>query len=63
MLRKLFRPKAIVHWDIIEKETVDTKSGKEQEFIFIPQKVAETKLSDGLKIYMHKIRPYDYCHM
>ena len=23
MLRKLFRPKAIVHWDIIEKETVD----------------------------------------
>ena len=23
MLRKLFRPKANVHWDIIEKETVD----------------------------------------
>ena len=23
MLRKLFRPKTIVHWDIIEKETVD----------------------------------------
>ena len=23
MLRKLFRPKATVHWDIIEKETVD----------------------------------------
>jgi len=23
MLRKLFRPKAIVHWAIIEKETVD----------------------------------------
>jgi site-specific recombinase XerD len=23
MLRKLFRPKAVVHWDIIEKETVD----------------------------------------
>ena len=86
MLRKLFRPKAIVHWDIIEKDTVDeiifrtdnvrnrlmlelmarggmrvgevlkltpadilgrklilndTKSGKEQELIFIPQKVAD----------------------
>ena len=86
MLRKLFRPKATVHWDIIEKETVDeiifrtnnvrnrlmlelmarggmrvgevlkltphdildrklllndTKSGKEQELIFIPQKVAD----------------------
>jgi integrase len=92
MLRKLFRPKAIVHWDIIEKETVDeiifrtdnirnrlmlelmarggmrvgevlkltpndildrklilkdTKSGKEQELIFIPQKVA-----DRLKEYV-----------
>ncbi len=92
MLRKLFRPKAIVHWDIIEKETVDeiifrtnnvrnrlmlelmarggmrvgevlkltpndildrklilndTKSGKEQEIIFIPQKVA-----DRLKEYV-----------
>ena len=23
MLRKLFRPKAFVHWEIIEKETVD----------------------------------------
>jgi integrase len=23
MLRKLFRPKAVVHWDIIEKENVD----------------------------------------
>jgi hypothetical protein len=23
MLRKLFRPKAAVHWDIIEKDTVD----------------------------------------
>jgi integrase len=93
MLRKLFRPKATVHWDIIEKETVDeiifrtgnvrnrlmlelmarggmrigevlkltpndiqdrklflkdTKSGKEQELIFIPQKVA-----DRLKEYVH----------
>ena len=83
MLRKLFRPKAIVHWDIIEKKTVDeiifrtnnvrnrlmlelmarggmrvgevlkltpndiidrklilndTKSGKQQELIFIPKK-------------------------
>ena len=92
MLRKLFRPKATVHWDIIEKETVDeiifrtnnvrnrlmlelmarggmrvgevlkltphdildrklllndTKSGKEQELIFIPQKVA-----DRLKEYV-----------
>ena len=92
MLRKLFRPKAIVHWDIIEKETVDeiifrtnnvrnrlmlelmarggmrvgevlkltpndildrklvlndTKSGKEQEIVFIPQKVA-----DRLKEYV-----------
>ncbi|MCP4930465.1 MAG: site-specific integrase [Candidatus Marinimicrobia bacterium] len=99
MLRKLFRPKAIVHWDIIEKETVDeiifrtdnvrnrlmlelmarggmrvgevlkltpadilgrklilndTKSGKEQELIFIPQKVA-----DRLKEYVRvqKIAP------
>lgn len=99
MLRKLFRPKAIVHWDIIEKETVheiifrtnnarnrlmlelmarggmrvgevlkltpadildrklilnDTKSGKEQELIFIPQKVA-----DRLKEYVRvrKIGP------
>ena len=93
MLRKLFRPKAIVQWEIIEKETVDeiifrtnnprnrlmlelmarggmrvgevlkltpndiqdrklflkdTKSGKEQELIFIPQKVA-----DRLKEYVH----------
>ena len=99
MLRKLFRPKAAVHWDIIEKDTVDeiifrtdnvrnrlmlelmarggmrvgeviklraayildrkliigdTKSGKEQEFIFIPQKVA-----DRLKEYIRvqKIAP------
>jgi len=99
MLRKLLRPKAVVHWDIIEKETVDeiifrtdnvrnrlmlelmarggmrvgevlkltpadilgrklilndTKSGKEQELIFIPQKVA-----DRLKEYVRvqKIAP------
>ena len=99
MLRKLFRPKAVVHWEIIEKETVDeiifrtdnvrnrlmlelmarggmrvsevlnlkpadildrklilndTKSGKEQEIIFIPQKVA-----DRLKEYVRvqKIAP------
>ena len=99
MLRKLFRTKTIVHWDIIEKETVDeiifrtdnvrnrlilelmarggmrvgevlkltsadivdrklilndTKSGKEQELIFIPQKVA-----DRLKEYVRvqKIAP------
>ena len=99
MLRKLFRPKAIAHWDIIEKDTVDeiifrtnnvrnrimlelmarggmrvgevlkltpadildrklilndTKSGKEQELIFIPQKVA-----DRLKEYVRvqKIAP------
>jgi len=99
MLRKLFRPKAGGHWDIIEKETVDeiifrtdnvrnrlmlelmarggmrvgevlkltpndildrklvlkdTKSGKEQELIFIPQKVA-----DRLKEYVRvqKIAP------
>ena len=95
MLRKLFRPKAAVHWDIIEKETVDeiifrtdnvrnrlmlelmarggmrvgevlklraadildrklilndTKGGKEQELIFIPQKVA-----DRLKEYVRAI--------
>jgi len=95
MLRKLFRPKTIVHWEIIEKETVDeiifrtdndrnrlmlelmarggmrigevlkltpadimdrklilndTKSGKEQELIFIPQKVA-----DRLKEYVRAI--------
>jgi site-specific recombinase XerD len=92
MLRKLFRPKANAHWDIIEKETVDeiifrtnnvrnrlmlelmarggmrvgevlkltpadildqklilndTKSSKEQELTFIPQKVA-----DRLKEYV-----------
>jgi integrase/recombinase XerD len=99
MLRKLFRPKEIVHWDIIEKDTVDeiifrtnnvrnrlmlelmarggmrvgevlkltpadildrklilndTKSGNEQELIFIPQKVA-----DRLKEYVRiqKIEP------
>jgi integrase len=99
MLRKLFRPKATVNWDIIEKETVDeiifrtnnirnrlmlelmarggmrvgevlkltpndiidrklilndTKSGKDQELIFIPQKVA-----DRLKEYVRvqKIAP------
>ena len=99
MLRKLFRTKTIVHWDIIEKETVDeiifrtdnvrnrlmlelmarggmrigevlkltptdildrklilndTKSGKERELIFIPQKVA-----DRLKEYVRvqKIAP------
>jgi integrase/recombinase XerD len=97
MLRKLFGQKAIVHWDMIEKETVDEiifrttkirnrlilelmarggmrigevlkltpadiqdrklvlkdpKSGKEQEIIFIPQKVA-----DRLKAFIseHKI--------
>ena len=99
MLRKLFRPKAVVHWDIIEKDTVDeiifrtdnvrnrlmlelmarggmrvgevlkltpadildrklilndTKSGNEQELIFIPQKIA-----DRLKEYVRiqKIEP------
>jgi len=99
MLRKLFRPKANVHWDSIEKETVDeiifrtnnvrnrlmlelmarggmlvgevlkltpvdildrklilndTKSGKEQELIFITQKIA-----DRLKEYVRiqKIAP------
>jgi len=99
MLRKLFRPKANVHWDNIEKDTVDeiifrtdnvrnrlmvelmarggmrvdevlkltpadildrklilndTKSGKQQEIIFIPQKVA-----DRLKEYVRvqKIAP------
>jgi len=99
MLRKLSRPKAVGHWDIIEKETVDeiifrtdnvrnrlmlelmarggmrvgevlkltpndildrklilkdTKSGKEQELIFIPQKAA-----DRLKEYVRvqKIAP------
>ncbi len=97
MLRKLFRQKATVHWDMIEKEAVDEiifrttkirnrlilelmarggmrigevlkltpadiqdrklvlkdpKSGKEQEIIFIPQKVA-----DRLKAFIseHKI--------
>ena len=95
MLRKTFRPKAIVHWDIIEKDIVDeiifrtdnvrnrlmrelmarggmkvseilkltpadilerklilndTKSGREQELIFIPQKVA-----DRLKEYVRAI--------
>jgi integrase len=94
MLRKLFRPKAAFHWDMIEKETVDEiifrttnirdrlilelmarggmrigevlkltpadiqdrklvlkepKSGKEQEIIFIPQKVA-----DRLKAYVRE---------
>ena len=99
MLRKLFRPKANAHWDIIEKETVDeiifrtnnvrnrlmlelmarggmrvgevlkltpadildrklilneTKSGREQELIFIPQKIA-----DRLKeyVWVQKIAP------
>jgi integrase len=99
MLRKLFRPKSFVHWDIIEKDTVDeiifrtdnvrnrlmleliarggmrvgevlkltpndildrklilndTKSGNEQELIFIPQKIA-----DRLKEYVRiqKIAP------
>jgi integrase len=92
MFRKLFKPKAIVHWDIIDKETIDeiifrtnnirnrlmlelmarggmrvgevlkltpadildrklilkdTKSGKAQELIFIPQKIA-----DRLKEYI-----------
>jgi integrase len=102
MLRKLFRPKANVHWDIIEKDTVDeiifrtnnvrnrlmlelmarggmrvgevlkltpadildrklilndTKSGNEQELIFIPQKVA-----DRLKEYVRvqKIAPKQF---
>jgi integrase len=99
MLRKLFRPKANVHWDNIEKDTVDeiifrtdnvrnrlmlelmarggmrvsevlkltpadildrklilndTKSGNQQELIFIPQKIA-----DRLKEYVRvqKIAP------
>jgi integrase/recombinase XerD len=99
MLRKLFKPKAIVHWDIIEKETVDeiifrtnnvcnrlmlglmarggmrvgevlklipndilyrklilndTKSDKDQELIFIPQKVAD-RLKEYIRI--QKIAP------
>ncbi len=99
MLRKLFRPKAVVHWDIIEKDTVDeiifrtdnvrnrlilelmarggmrvsevlkltpadvldrklilndTKSGKQQELIFIPQKVAD-RLKEYIRI--QKIEP------
>jgi integrase len=93
MLRKLYRPKITIQWDILEKETVDElifrttnardrlllelmarggmrvgevlklrpcdvqnrklviydpKSGKEQEIIYIPQKVA-----DRLKEYIH----------
>jgi integrase len=99
MLHKLFRPKAVVYWDILEKDIVDeiifrtdyvrnrlmlepmarggmrvgevlkltpadifnrkliindTKSGKEQELFFIPQKVA-----DRLKEYarVQKIAP------
>ncbi len=100
MLRKLFRPKISVHWDILEKETVDEiifrtidprnrlmlelmarggmrvgevlkltfrdvqnrkliirdpKSGKEQEIIFIPQKVA-----DRLKEYIRTNRINTY---
>jgi len=99
MLRKLFRPKSNVHWDIIEKDTVDeiifrtdnfrnrlmlelmarggmrvgevlkltpadilgrklilndTKSGNEQELIFIPQKVAD-RLKEYIRI--QKIEP------
>jgi integrase len=93
ILRKLYRPKITIQWDILEKETVDEiifrttnarnrlllelmarggmrvgevlkrrprdvqdrklviygpKSGKEQEIIYIPQKVA-----DRLKEYIH----------
>jgi integrase len=100
MLRKLFRQKATVHWDMIEKETVDEiifrtikirnrlilelmarggmrigevlkltpadiqnrklvlkdpKSGKEQEIIFIPQKVA-----DRLKEFVRKNKIEDH---
>jgi integrase len=96
MLRKLYRPKITIRWDILEKETVDElifrttdarnrlllelmarggmrvgevlklrprdvqdrklvihgpKSGKEQEIIYIPQKVA-----DRLKEYIHANR-------
>ncbi len=96
MLRKLYRPKITIQWDILEKETVDEiifrttnarnrlllelmarggmrvgevlklrprdvqdrklvihgpKSGKEQEIIYIPQKVA-----DRLKEYIHANR-------
>ncbi len=49
MLRKLFRQKTKVHWDMIEKETVD-------EIIFIPQKVA-----DRLKAFIreNKIEDHD----
>ncbi|MGD8209460.1 MAG: site-specific integrase [Desulfobacterales bacterium] len=99
MLRKLFRPKAAVHWVIIEKDTVDeiifrtdnvrnrlmlelmtrggmrvgevlklraadildrklilndTKSGKEQELIFIPQKIAN-RLKEYIRV--QKIAP------
>jgi integrase len=96
MLRKLYRPKITIQWDILEKESVDElifrttnarnrlllelmarggmrvgevlkltardvqnrklvirdpKSGKEQEVIFLPQKVA-----DRLKEYIHANR-------
>jgi integrase len=101
MLRKLYRPKVTIQWDILEKETVDEiifrttntrdrlllelmarggmrvgevlkltprdvqgrkliirdpKSGKEQEIIFIPQKVA-----DRLREYVRadKIRSHE----
>ena len=98
ILKKLFRSPPIIHWDIIEKETIDeiifrttktrnrlilelmarggmrigevlkltpsdmnhrklllkdTKSGKEQEIIFIPQKVA-----DRLKEYVRSENIY-----
>jgi integrase/recombinase XerD len=100
MLRKIFRAKSIVHWNIIEKETVDEiifrtpkprnrimlelmarggmrigevlkltpedindrklilkdpKSGKEQEYIFIPRKVA-----DRLKEYIRENGIHSY---
>ena len=58
MLRKLFRPKAIVHWDIIEKETVD-------EIIFRTDNVRnqimlELMARGGMRVgEVLKLRPVD----
>ena len=108
MLRKLYRPKVTIQWDILEKETVDEiifrttnardrlllelmarggmrvgevlkltprdvqdrkliirdpKSGKEQEIIFIPQKVADRlrEYIRAAKINSHK-RIFPICY-
>ena len=49
MLRKLFRPKAVVHWEIIEKETIDEIIFRTDNVVMssvTPYNIVRCKLAD-----------------